>query len=65
MQSKTTTTVSYTVEEFNKIINEVFDNRGVSVRYVIQEVGGDPLDRFPGTNQVTKIEITYEGTPDD
>jgi hypothetical protein len=32
----------------------------IDVRYVIQEVGGDPMDRFPGHNQVTKIEVTVK-----
>ena len=30
----------------------------VSVRYVIEEVGGDPLDRYRGTDQVTRLEVT-------
>jgi hypothetical protein len=34
----------------------------VTVRYVIQEVGGDPMDRFPGRDQVTKIEVTVDKT---
>ena len=32
----------------------------VSVRYVIEEVGGDPMDRFPGHNEVTKLEVTVK-----
>lgn len=38
------------------------DSACVEVRYVIQEVGGDPMDRFPGTKQVTKIEVTVNKT---
>lgn len=30
----------------------------ISVHYVIEEVDADPLDRFPGRNDVTKIRIT-------
>jgi hypothetical protein len=30
----------------------------VAVQYVIEEVGGDPMDRFPGTDTVTKIRVT-------
>ncbi len=30
----------------------------VSVRYVIEEVDGDPMDRYPGRNEVTRIEVT-------
>ena len=29
----------------------------VSVEYVIREVGGDQMDRFPGVNKVTAIRI--------
>lgn len=36
----------------------------IEVEYVIQEVGGDPLDRFPGRGQVTKVRVTVkEATP--
>jgi hypothetical protein len=31
----------------------------LSINFVIQEVGGDPMDRYPGRNEVTKIVITY------
>lgn len=30
----------------------------VNVTYVIEEVGGDPMDRFRGTDTVTKIRVT-------
>lgn len=30
----------------------------IEVKYVISEVGGDPMDRYRGTPQVTKIEVT-------
>jgi hypothetical protein len=32
----------------------------IDVTYVIQEVGGDPMDRFPGHNQVTKVRVTVK-----
>lgn len=34
----------------------------VTVDYVIQEVGGDPMDRFPGTDTVTKIRVSIRHT---
>ena len=34
----------------------------LNVRYVIEEVGGDPMDRYPGTNTVTKIKVTMDNT---
>ena len=33
----------------------------VKVNYVIEEVGGDPMDRFPGHKEVTKIQVTITG----
>lgn len=35
----------------------------INVTYVVQEVGGDPMDRFPGTNQVTGIRVTVTEAP--
>lgn len=32
----------------------------VTVEYVIQEVGGDPMDRFPGHKQVTGVRVTVK-----
>jgi hypothetical protein len=32
----------------------------IDVTYVIQEVGGDPMDRFPGHNQDTKVRVTVK-----
>lgn len=34
------------------------DPRKVEVTYHIQNVGGDAMDRFPGTPTVTKIQVT-------
>jgi hypothetical protein len=34
----------------------------VTVEYVIQEVGGDPMDRYPGHKQVTKIKVSVDQT---
>jgi hypothetical protein len=30
----------------------------INVTYVIEEVGGDPMDRFRGIDTVTKISVT-------
>ena len=32
----------------------------VSVHFVIQEVGGDPMDRYRGTDTVTSIRVTVK-----
>lgn len=34
------------------------DPAKVQVSYVIQEVGGDPMDRYRGTDTVTKIRVS-------
>jgi len=34
----------------------------ISVEYMIQEVGGDPMDRFPGHKQVTGVRVTVKDT---
>ncbi len=64
-QTKTTTTVEYPVEELKQLIaSKLFPGKQVDIKFVIQEVGGDPLDRFPGHNEVTSVKITFDGTPD-
>jgi hypothetical protein len=62
---KTTTTVEYPVGEFKSMVAELMfaGKRNIKVEFLIQEVGGDPLDRFPGHNEVTKVRVSYEGTP--
>jgi hypothetical protein len=62
--TKTTTTVEYPIDEFNALIKDkLFKGKDVTIYYVIQEVGGDYLDRYPGTKEVTKVKITYDGNP--
>jgi len=62
--SKTTTTVDYPVGQINKIISEkLFSGLNVKIEYVIQEVNSDPMDRFPGRNEVTNVRISFDGTP--
>jgi hypothetical protein len=61
---KTTTTVEYPVEELKQLIaSKLFAGKEIDIKFVIQEVGGDPLDRFSGHNEVTSVRITFEGTP--
>ena len=36
------------------------DPNRVTVTYVMQEVGGDPMDRFPGHKQVTRVEVSVK-----
>jgi di/tripeptidase len=51
---------SFTPDDIKKLIAK---NLGVAegtikVHYKIQEVGADPMDRFPGTKEVTEINVT-------
>lgn len=32
----------------------------INVEYIIQEVGSDPMDRFPGHKQVTGVRVTIK-----
>ena len=62
--TKTTTVVEYPADEFAALIKEkVFGGKDVEIDYVIQEVGGDPLDRFRGVDTVTQIRIRFDGAP--
>lgn len=52
-------TYEFTLEQMKQLIvaDLNVDPNRVTVNYVIQEVGGDPMDRFPGHKQVTKVEV--------
>ena len=56
------TTYECTLEAIKDMIADRLDVdvKNVTVDYVIQEVGGDPLDRYPGRNEVTKICVTVK-----
>jgi len=61
--SQTRTTVyEFTPDDLKELItNDLYEDvANVTVEYVIQEVGGDPMDRYPGTKQVTKIRVTVK-----
>lgn len=59
-----TRTLEYKLEEIQKLIAHDMgvDPKHVEVKYVIQEVGADVLDRYPGTKQVTSIRVTVKET---
>lgn len=56
------TTIEYPVSEFIKLLKDKFgiSNCDASVKFIIQEVGGDYLDRWPGQPQVVAVQICYE-----
>ena len=63
-QTNTTTTVEMPVEELNALISaKLFGGRDIHIRYVISEVGADPMDQFRGHDEVTSVQITYDGAP--
>ena len=63
MKTTKTTTIEYSVEEFKALLkeklsqDEEFRGKEMNIRFVIEEVGGDPLDRYPGWDEVTKVRI--------
>ncbi len=62
--TKTTTVVDYPVDDFKAIVaDKIFEGRDVTIDFVIQEVGGDPMDRFPGHKTVTRVRVSFEGLP--
>lgn len=61
MKLTTTTVVDYPVDEFRSLLKEkIFDGKEIKIEFVIQEVGGDPLDRSPGHNEVTRVRVKFE-----
>ncbi len=62
--TKTTTVVDYSIDDFKAIVaDKIFEGRDVTIDFVIQEVGGDPMDRFPGHKTVTRVRVSFEGLP--
>lgn len=57
-KQETVTTLTYSVEEFNQLVRaKLFGQEDVDIHYDIQEVGGDPMDRFPGVEQVVGVRV--------
>lgn len=56
------TTYEFTLDDVKKLFSEALDVSvdRIKVRYIIEEVGGDPMDRFRGTDEVTRIEVTVD-----
>jgi ribosomal protein S24E len=55
-------TYEFSLEQMKQLIAadlNVDPNR-VTVRYVLQEVGADPMDRFPGRTEVTRVEVSVK-----
>lgn len=56
------TIIEYPVIDFIDLVKDKLfgENNNVSVKFIIREVGGDYLDRYPGQNQVVAVHISYE-----
>lgn len=54
------TEYTFTPDDIKNLIAENLKvpESSVHVHFRIQEVGADPMDRFPGTNEVTEINVT-------
>lgn len=63
LKSKTTR-YEFSLDEMKKLIAQDMKVpvEAIHVNYVIQEVGGDPMDRYPGIDTVTKIEVIVDET---
>lgn len=57
----TSTIYEFLPEQINELLGKAIGapiGSTVAVEYVIQKVGGDPMDRYPGTDAITKVRIT-------
>ena len=56
--------ITYTLspEEIKEILTDYLEVRGknVDVRFRIEERGGDPMDRFPGSPTVVEVNVTVK-----
>ncbi len=56
--------VTYTLspDEIKEILTDYLEVRGknVDVRFHIEERGGDPMDRYPGTPTVIEVNVTVK-----
>jgi hypothetical protein len=55
-------TYEFCLDDLKKLIAQELcvDERTIHVEFVIEEVGEDPMDRFPGHKQVTSARVTVE-----
>ena len=54
----------FDLDEMKRLIAVDLDvlMKHITVEYIIREVGGDPMDRFPGHNQVVGVRVTVNVT---
>ena len=62
MKKASQVTYTFTPEEINCILIDYLKVHGkkVDVRFKIEERGGDPMDRFPGSPTVVAVDVTVK-----
>ena len=62
MKKASQVTYTLTPDEIREILIDYLECRGkkVDVQYRIEERGGDPMDRFPGTPTVISVNVTVK-----
>lgn len=55
-------TYEFSLEDLKMLIAADLDvfSEDIEVEYVIREVGGDPMDNFPGVKTVTGVRVTLK-----
>ncbi len=62
--ARTSTQVEYPVEEFKSLLKDkIFPGKEVNIEFVIEEVGGHPMVGLRGVDEVTKVRVSFDGTP--
>lgn len=65
MKKTTNVTIEYPVSEFGDLIKEkIFGPNCTNVKFVLGEVGADPMDRFPGRKEVTSVLVEFNECPE-
>lgn len=62
MKTKYKTTHIIGIEELEGILSKALGIEGKSpeFRFKIEEVGGHPLDHYPGIDRVTSVSVSFE-----
>ena len=62
MKQEKQVTYHLSPDEVKEVLTDYLEARGkdVSVHFKIEEVGGDPMDRYPGVDTVTDIQVTVK-----
>lgn len=56
------TTYEFDLDEIKKMIAKELNAsvNSISVKYIIQEIGADCMDRYPGIQTVTGVKVTVK-----